>query len=104
MSLNYSFAGKNVLITGGTRGIGRQLVKRFYEGGAKVFTCGRTQANVDKLLAAFPKVTAVAMDIGDWEACRKVIQSFGPIDHLVNCAGILIPETFMGITEKAAME
>lgn len=104
MSLNYSFAGKNVLITGGTRGIGRQLVKRFYEGGANVFTFGRTQANVDKLIADFPKVTAKAADMKDWEGLRKVIQSFGPMDHLVNNAAILIPQTFMEITEKDALK
>lgn len=103
MSLNCSFAGKNVLITGGSRGIGRQLVKRFYEGGANVFTFSKSQANVDKLLTEFPSIVAKAVDISNWNATRTVVQEFGPIDYLVNNAGTVIPQTFMEITESGAI-
>ncbi|ODM87104.1 Cis-2,3-dihydrobiphenyl-2,3-diol dehydrogenase [Orchesella cincta] len=49
MSLNYSFAGKRVLITGGAQGIGRQLVQRFHDDGALVFTMDKNADMIEQL-------------------------------------------------------
>ena len=37
------YEGKVVLVTGGTKGIGRVVVQRFLDWGAQVMTCGRTE-------------------------------------------------------------
>lgn len=57
---------------------------------------------VEKLRKDFPGVKAEVVDITDWAATRKAIESFGPLDHLVNNAGILKTQEFMEITEEAA--
>ncbi|ODM91589.1 L-xylulose reductase [Orchesella cincta] len=80
MSLNYSFSGKRILITGGAQGIGRQLVQRFHDDGAIVFT----------------------IDLADWDGTRKTIESFGALDHVVNNAGVVIPQAFMDVTKEMA--
>lgn len=41
------------------------------------------------------------MDLGDWAATRKAIESFGPIDLLVNNAGINVLQSFLDVTEGA---
>ena len=40
--LPHEFAGKRVLVSGGTKGLGRATVKRFLAGGARVVTAART--------------------------------------------------------------
>lgn len=102
MSLNYSFAGKRVLITGGGQGIGRQLVQRFEDDGAKVFTIDKNPETIKKVKEELPNVTAEVVDLTDWEATRTVIESFGVIDHLVNNAGVIQVQKFMDITKDAA--
>ncbi|MEM8697341.1 MAG: SDR family NAD(P)-dependent oxidoreductase, partial [Pseudomonadota bacterium] len=41
--VDQSFEGRVVLITGGTRGIGRSIAKRFRDAGATVYVCGRRE-------------------------------------------------------------
>jgi len=101
MSINTNFAGKRILITGGGNGLGRALVKKFHEGNALVFTVDRDEEALKKLKIEFPNVTYAVVDLSDWEATRKTVESFGPMDHLVNNAGVLIPETFLEITKDS---
>jgi len=99
MALNHSFAGKKVLVTGGGRGIGRQVIQRLHDDGAIVYTLEKDQDFVKQLQQELPKVTAVAVDLRDWKATQAAIESFGPLDHLVNNAGVLVPQEFMDLTE-----
>lgn len=102
MSLHYSFSGKKVLVTGGGQGVGRQLVQRFHDDGATVFTIDKNPETIQKLKKDLPSVTAEVVDIGDWDKTRKVVESFGVIDHLVNNAAFGILESFLDITQEAA--
>jgi NAD(P)-dependent dehydrogenase (short-subunit alcohol dehydrogenase family) len=99
MALHHSFSGKKVLITGGGKGIGRQLVQRFHDDGASVFTIDKDPECIQKLKQELPSVTAEVADITDWDGTRKVVASFGVLDHLVNSAGIIIIEKFMDISK-----
>ncbi len=90
--------GKVAIVTGGTRGIGFEIVRKYLENGAKVVLFGSRQETVDKALAKlkeenekwevdgmFPKLT----DASDVEkAILAVKEKFGKIDILVNNAGI----------------
>jgi len=98
LSQTVSFKGKKVLVTGGGRGLGRQTVKRFYEDGAIVYTVEKEQELVDDLRKSFPKITVVQLDLTDLEKTKSVVESFGPLDLLVNNAGIYVAQSFMEMT------
>lgn len=86
----------SVVITGGTRGIGFGLAKRFLEKGCRVTICGTSTQSVEKAvhkLAAFGEnVTGAVADVGkrsDVESLlNAAVNNFGPVDIWVNNAGI----------------
>lgn len=90
--------GKTAVVTGGTRGIGFEIVKKFLAAGAKVALFGSRQETVDKALDKLKAENADAKVIGlcpsltvysEVEAAiGKVKDTFGKIDILVNNAGI----------------
>jgi cyclic-di-GMP-binding biofilm dispersal mediator protein len=84
------FAGKKVVVIGGSRGQGAATVKRFAGLGADtVFTYGSSRAEADALVAAHG-VRAVQIDSADRDKLVAFVASEGPIDILVICAGIYV--------------
>ncbi|MBX3176752.1 MAG: 3-oxoacyl-[acyl-carrier-protein] reductase [Candidatus Hydrogenedentes bacterium] len=82
-----------VLVTGGTRGIGRACAARFAELGARVAICGRSQEAADKAAAELgPNVKGYACDIASAASVDalvdRVTEDLGTIQVLVNNAGI----------------
>jgi gluconate 5-dehydrogenase len=92
----FSVKDKIVLITGSTQGIGLTLARGFCRADAKVVINGRDQAKVDKVVNELTqssyKVYGSAFDVTNKELVEKSIEniesSFGPIDVLINNAGI----------------
>lgn len=91
------FSGKTVLITGGTRGIGRACAAVFAREGARVAICGRSdeaaQAAARDLAAETGgEVRGFGCDIANEDAVSAMVkavnESFGPVYVLVNNAGI----------------
>lgn len=88
--------GKTAIVTGGTRGIGAAVVKKFLENGARVCLFGSRQESVDKVLAKLTsygdKVMGLYPNISDPDQVAKAFEevkdAFGSIDILVNNAGI----------------
>ena len=90
--------GKVAVVTGGTRGIGYAIVKKYLENGAKVVLFGSRKETVDKALASLKEENAdweaegAYPDLSDpqkvEEAIEAVKEKFGRIDILVNNAGI----------------
>ena len=95
MSERFALAGKNAIITGGTRGIGLAIAKGFLESGANVTICSRKQENVDSALAEIDapveRIQGVVAHVGNSDEIDRVVdtaeQLFGPIGVLVNNAG-----------------
>lgn len=94
------FSNKVVVITGGTDGIGRALVQKFLDSGAKVVTCGRNHDKLYSLQTSFanrPFAGTVA-DVSNESECAKLIETavktFGGIDILINNAGISMRALF----------
>lgn len=87
------FAGKRVLVTGSTRGIGQAAARRFLAEGASVILHGRKPQPVGNAVNAFrpeygDRVTGHAADLADRAQCRQFCSEVGEIDVLVNCAGL----------------
>lgn len=90
--------GKVAVVTGGTRGIGFAIVKKYLENGAKVALFGSRKETVDKALSSLKnenpgwEVYGAYPDLSDAkkveEAIESVKEQFGRIDILVNNAGI----------------
>jgi NAD(P)-dependent dehydrogenase (short-subunit alcohol dehydrogenase family) len=87
------FAGKTILVTGSTRGIGAAAAELFLEHGGSVILHGRSQTAVDaavaRLSAQYPdRVHGLAADLADRVQCRSLAKKIGVLDILVNCGGV----------------
>lgn len=88
--------GKTSIVTGGTRGIGMAIVKRYLENGANVAIAGSRQETVDKALEGLSeygeRVMGIWPDLCNPEGVAKsfasVKEKFGSVNILVNNAGI----------------
>jgi 3-oxoacyl-[acyl-carrier protein] reductase len=101
--------GRRALVTGGSRGIGAEIVRRLASDGAVVaFTFGASGAEAEKLVAevqeAGGKAVAIQADSGVAEevveAVDEAVAQLGGLDILVNNAGI----AYMGDIESFTME
>ena len=100
-------AGKVVLVTGASRGIGRDIALAFGEQGAHVLVNSRTQEGaadtVEAIVAQAGTADAAVADVGDAEAARTlvdaVIERHGRLDVLVNNAGISPMVPFLEMTQ-----
>ena len=89
-----NFEGRRVLVTGGSRGIGRATAQAFREAGAQVAVNGRTAESTADGIAAMGDDGLIAApgDIGTVAGCEAVVDAaldaFGGLDVLVNSAGV----------------
>ena len=89
------FAGKSVMITGATSGIGRACAVRFAAAGANVAAVGRKQESLDALTNEIENngagILSIAADLSQEDSPGNVVSQtvnyFGGIDVLVNAAG-----------------
>ncbi|MFM5931048.1 MAG: SDR family NAD(P)-dependent oxidoreductase [Novosphingobium sp.] len=92
----FDFTGKVALVTGGSRGLGYQMVKAFAERGADVIIASRKLENCEAVAeecrALGVRALAVSAHVGKWPECDRLIEeayaAFGRVDILVNNAGM----------------
>lgn len=100
-------AGKNVIITGSTRGIGLAIAHKFASLGANIVLNGRSAIGSDVLdqFSAYPvKVLALSGDISEGVIAKRlvteVIEELGSVDILINNAGITNDKLLLKMTEE----
>ena len=99
--MDLQLTGKRVLVTGGTRGIGRAIVGAFLDEGAVVGFCARDSSEVTATsdhLRSRGEVTGSVVDVGDGDALaawvHEAAESFGGLDVVVaNVSALAIPDT-----------
>lgn len=98
---------KSVIVTGGSKGIGKSIALSFAEHGAKVTIIGRGESalaeTTDELREYHPDCLYIATDLKKVEKIEATIdeaaQKMGSIDILVNNAGVNITKPAMEVTE-----
>jgi 3-oxoacyl-[acyl-carrier protein] reductase len=95
----FDLTGTTALITGASGGIGLALVQGFLEAGANVVAADLNPQTVDNARSGNGRVLPITLDVLDLDGIRTVLATarnrFGPIDVLVNNAGIKSAERLM---------
>lgn len=106
--MDLGIKGRVAIVTGGSRGIGRETVREFLEAGVKVMTCSR---NGDDVAATCKELKAqtggdvrsIAADMTNPEQSKRLVNetlsAFGTVDILVNNAGTMYSGRFEALTE-----
>ncbi|MBW0933805.1 SDR family NAD(P)-dependent oxidoreductase [Priestia megaterium] len=100
--------GKKVLVTGGSKGIGKDIALAFVKQGADVVITGRNEADLvsttNELRQIHPNAFYLKGDMQDiqivYEMVDNAVSTLGNIDILINNAGINIPKPALEVTEK----
>jgi 3-oxoacyl-[acyl-carrier protein] reductase len=105
-------SGKIAIVTGGTRGIGFEIGRRYAEEGATVMLAGRDGSRLDEAARSITPapngaIVPVVCDVTDEGAVRQMFQTvfkrFGRLDTLVNNAGVL-EDALIGMVSRAQIE
>ena len=96
-NIQFSFPDKNILVTGGTSGIGEAVAGAFADAGANVVFTGRDQKRGAEVLNAISagsgRCEFIAGDLTESGFCdslvQQAVQSMGSLDVVVNCAGVI---------------
>lgn len=101
---NQTLVGKKIIVTGGGRGLGFAMAKKFKEEGAEVLIAGRNEDNLKK---SAEKINCkfLMLDVQDVASFKSFLEKadelLGGINCLVNNAGISLHElTFLDVSEE----
>ncbi len=103
--MRIDLSGKNALVTGSTRGIGRSIAEAFVSCGARVAVVGRDLQRAEEAAATVGNgARGFACDVSDTAAVAKLVAdveaAFGSIDILVNNAGITRDNLVMRLKDE----
>lgn len=103
--MRIDLSGKNALVTGSTRGIGRAIAETLSGSGARVAVVGRELSRAEEAAAAIGNNSkGFAADVSDTAAVAKLVSdveaAFGGIDILVNNAGITRDNLVMRLKDE----
>ncbi|MBL8174494.1 MAG: SDR family oxidoreductase [Bryobacterales bacterium] len=111
--MSFALEGKVALVTGGGRGIGKAIAKRFAAAGAQVVVASRKMENLESTVAecaGLPgRVAAVACHVGKVDQLQRLVaeteKQFGPVDILVNNSATNIGQgPALEVTDEALLK
>ncbi|MDO8561008.1 MAG: SDR family oxidoreductase [bacterium] len=105
--MEIKFHNKIILVTGSTRGIGKEIARAFGEAGGNIIINSRREEAVEDTVDEFRKsgyqAVGYAADVGSWDSVKKLMEFIGAthkrLDVIVNNAGISFP--LAGVSEMA---
>jgi 3-oxoacyl-[acyl-carrier protein] reductase len=106
--MDLGIRGRAAIVTGGSRGIGRETARRLLEAGARVTICARNQSALEQSrgelqAATGGEVLAVVADMAREADVERLVREaqgrFGGVDILVNNAGTMYSGRFSTLTE-----
>jgi len=83
------FAGKHVLVTGGTSGIGLGIARAFLADGAIVTATGATLDEARAAAEKTPGLRTAPLDVRNAAEIESLVTSLPALHHVVNCAGVI---------------
>jgi 3-oxoacyl-[acyl-carrier protein] reductase len=111
--MDLGIKGRAALVTGGSRGIGRETARQFLEEGVRVMICGRNGETLERTRAELAKTTggdvrAVVADMTKPADIARLVdaavKAFGTVDILVNNAGQMYSGRFEVLTDDGLKE
>jgi L-xylulose reductase len=98
--MDIQFNGKRALVTGAGKGIGREIAVLLSQLGAQVVAVSRTMEDLTSLQKEI-NCKVIQVELADAEATRQAAEQAGPIDLLVNNAGVALLQPFLETTVEA---
>ncbi|HZM46808.1 MAG TPA: SDR family oxidoreductase [Burkholderiales bacterium] len=110
--MDLGIKGRSAIVTGGSRGIGREAARQFLEEGVRVTICGRNPETIERaraeLAATGGEVHAVVADMTKEGDIARLVESarqrFGKVDILVNNAGQMYSGRFAVMNDAGLKE
>ncbi len=105
----FELTDRVVIVTGGSKGLGRAMALGFAERGADVVVASRKleacESVAEEVRALGRRALAVSCHVADWDQCATLVDAtiaeFGRLDVLVNNAGIApVPPNLLGVTSE----